>query len=52
MIEVGKPIAIIETDGEASGSETAPAEAQEESPVEKAEAILETAISTASSNGA
>ncbi|MEO9869114.1 dihydrolipoamide acetyltransferase family protein [Ekhidna sp.] len=53
VIEVGKPIAIIETDGEAGGSTPTPAESQKESnPVEKAEEILETAISTASaSNG-
>ncbi|MEP0987032.1 dihydrolipoamide acetyltransferase family protein [Ekhidna sp.] len=53
VIEVGKPIAIIETDGEAGGSTPPPAEAAKtESPVEKAEEILETAISTASvSNG-
>ncbi|MEO9484407.1 MAG: dihydrolipoamide acetyltransferase family protein [Ekhidna sp.] len=54
VIEVGKPIAIIEIDGEASESTTQPAEApQADNPVEKAEEILETAISTASaSNGA
>ncbi len=53
VIEVGKPIAIIETDGEAGGSTPTPAAApKEESPVERAEEILETAISTASaSNG-
>lgn len=53
VIEVGKPIAIIETDGAAGGDSPAPAEAPSEDPVEKAEAILETAISTASasSNG-
>lgn len=53
VVEVGKPIAIIETDGEAGGSTPAPAETPESDPVEKAEEILETAISTASaSNGA
>lgn len=52
VIEVGKPIAIIETDGEAGGSNPAPTEAPVTNPVEKAEEILETAISTASaSNG-
>lgn len=54
VIEVGKPIAIIETDGELDGPTPAPAATpKEESPVERAEEILETAISTASSsNGA
>lgn len=54
VVEVGKPIAIIETDGEAGGTTPAPAEsAKTESTVEKAEEILETAMSTASaSNGA
>ncbi|WP_370087917.1 dihydrolipoamide acetyltransferase family protein [Ekhidna sp.] len=52
VVEVGKPIAIIEVDGEAGGSTPSPAEAPKESPVEKAEEILETAMSTASaSNG-
>lgn len=53
VIEVGKPIAIIETDGEAGGSTPTPTEApKEDSPVTQAEEILETAISTASaSNG-
>lgn len=53
VVEVGKPIAIIETDGEAGGDAPAPEAAPKEDPVEKAEAILETAISTASasSNG-
>lgn len=53
VIEVGKPIAKIETDGEAGGSAPAPTEAPKaDNPVEKAEEILETAISTASaSNG-
>lgn len=52
VIEVGKPIAIIETDGEAGGSTPTPTEAPKESPVEKAEEILETAMGTASaSNG-
>lgn len=53
VVEVGKPIAIIETDGEAGGSTPSPAEAPKaDDPVEKAEEILETAISTASaSNG-
>ena len=53
VIEVGKPIAIIETEGEASASASAPEAAPSEDPVEKAEEILETAISTAStsSNG-
>ena len=49
VIEVGKPIAIIETEGEAGGSTPAPTEAPANDPVEKAEEILETAISTASS---
>lgn len=53
VIEVGKPIAIIEIDEEAGGSTPSPAETpKSEDPVEKAEEILETAISTASaSNG-
>ena len=53
VIEVGKPIAIIETDGEGGGAAPTPAETPKaEDPVEKAEEILETAISTASaSNG-
>ena len=53
VIEVGKPIAIIETDGDASGSSPVPTEAPKaDDPVEKAEEILETAMSTASaSNG-
>lgn len=52
VVEVGKPIAIIETEGEAGGSTPAPAAAPKETPVAQAEAILETAISTASaSNG-
>ncbi|WP_462250584.1 dihydrolipoamide acetyltransferase family protein [Ekhidna sp.] len=53
VIEVGKPIAIIETDGEAGDSTPAPTSApKEDSPVERAEEILETAINTASaSNG-
>ncbi|MEP1033430.1 dihydrolipoamide acetyltransferase family protein [Ekhidna sp.] len=53
VIEVGKPIAIIEIDGEAGGSTPTPEEAPKaNNPVEKAEEILETAISTASaSNG-
>ncbi len=53
VIEVGKPIAIIETDGEAGESTPAPTSSpKEESPVERAEEILETAINTASaSNG-
>lgn len=53
VVEVGKPIAVIETEGEGGGAAPTPAEApKEESPVEKAEEILETAINTASaSNG-
>ncbi|GAB4237659.1 MAG: dihydrolipoamide acetyltransferase family protein [Ekhidna sp.] len=50
VVEVGKPIAIIEIDGEAGGSAPAPASTPKEDPVEKAEEILETAISTASSS--
>jgi 2-oxoglutarate dehydrogenase E2 component (dihydrolipoamide succinyltransferase) len=53
VVEVGKPIAIIEIDGDASGSTPVPAEAKEETPAAKAEAMVDTAISTASaSNGA
>ena len=53
VVEVGKPIAIIETEGDATGNTPAPAETPKaEDPVEKAEEILESAISTASaSNG-
>ena len=55
VIEVGKPIAIIETDGESGGSAPSSSDApKEESPVEKAEELLQSAISTASaatSNG-
>ncbi len=52
VIEVGKPIAIIETDGassEPSNGSSAPEPQQD--PVEKAEEILETAMATTSSNG-
>ncbi len=52
VIEVGKPIAIIETDGEsAEPSNGSPAPEVQQDPVEKAEEILETAIATTSSNG-
>ncbi|MEQ9466441.1 MAG: dihydrolipoamide acetyltransferase family protein [Ekhidna sp.] len=52
VVEVGKPIAIIETDGEAGGSSPSPTETpKEDTPVAQAEAMVETAISTASSNG-
>jgi len=49
VIEVGKPIAIIETEGVAADS-TPPAEDTpvQQDPVEKAEELLETAITTAS----
>ncbi len=51
VIEVGKPIAVIETDGEADGSTPTTSDApKEESPVDKAEEILQTAISTASAS--
>jgi len=51
VIEVGKPIAIIETDGDAIGDTPAPAEAPiVDETVAQAEAIVETAISTASSS--
>ena len=57
VIEVGKPIAIIETEGDISDADPAsgdtPVAQEASSPVEKAEELLETAISTASasSNG-
>ena len=52
VVEVGKPIAIIETDGEAGGSAPSPTETpKEDTPVAQAEAMVETAMSTASSNG-
>lgn len=53
VVEVGKPVAIIEIDGDVSGDAPAPAATPVEETVGKAEAILETAISTvsATSNG-
>ena len=57
VIEVGKPIAIIETEGDIADADPAsgdtPVAQEASSPVEKAEELLETAISTASasSNG-
>ncbi|MFK7953194.1 MAG: dihydrolipoamide acetyltransferase family protein [Ekhidna sp.] len=51
VIEVGKPVAIIEIDGEISADAPAPAATPAQDPVGKAEEILETAISTASANG-
>ena len=54
VIEVGKPIAVIEIEGEATDTTPVPEETPEENnAVEKAEELLETAISTASasSNG-
>jgi len=54
VIEVGKPIAVIETEGEEPKQKPMPKETMvQPDPVEKAEEILETAISTASasSNG-
>lgn len=53
VIEVGKPVAIIEIDGDALGDDPAPAASPAQDPVGKAEEILETAITTASasSNG-
>ena len=47
VVEVGKPIAIIETDGEASTETPATSPSPEKDPVEKAEELLETAIATA-----
>jgi len=49
VIEVGKTIAVIEIDGEASDG--APTPEVHQDPVVKAEKILETAIATTSSNG-
>lgn len=51
VIEVGKPIAIIEIEGEGS-DEATPAASEEKAlePVEQAEEILETAMSTASAS--
>lgn len=53
VIEVGKPIAIIETEGDATVSSSDPADTPQQDPVEKAEELLETAMATAStaSNG-
>lgn len=51
VIEVGKTIAIIETDGEVTSAAPAPTAVKVEDPIVKAEAILETAIATTSSNG-
>ncbi|WP_424963833.1 dihydrolipoamide acetyltransferase family protein [Ekhidna sp.] len=52
VIEVGKPIAIIETEGDSNGAAPTPAESpkEEPAPVEQAEAMMETAMSTASSS--
>ncbi|MEQ6165857.1 dihydrolipoamide acetyltransferase family protein [Ekhidna sp. MALMAid0563] len=52
VVEVGKPIAIIETEGDSNGAAPAPAESpkEEPAPVEQAEAMVETAMSTASSS--
>ena len=51
VVGVGKPIAIIETEGEAGESiSILTAVPKEDNPLEKAEEILETAISTASSS--
>ena len=50
VIEIGKPIAIIEMDGEEGGEAFAPAEPNQ-SPVEQAEEILETAMNHSFSNG-
>ncbi len=50
VIEVGKPIAIIETEGDATSDAPAPSTEPAQDPVEKAEEILETAIVTASSS--
>lgn len=53
VIEVGKPIAIIEVEGDVTSSEPEPAVAPQQDPVEKAEELLETAMATVStsSNG-
>ena len=48
VIEVGKPIAIIETEGDEAIAEMPTEAPKQTDPVEKAEALLETAISTAS----
>lgn len=49
VVEVGKPVAIIEIDGDATVDSNTPEPAQEV--VEHAETILETAIANTSSNG-
>lgn len=51
VVEVGKTIAIIETDGEVSAEAAPIPVASSASPVAKAEEILETAIAATSSNG-
>lgn len=55
VVQVGKPVCIIETDGESSTSApeapAAPAEVNDNDAVKQAEEILETAMTTASSNG-
>ncbi|MDE0472509.1 MAG: dihydrolipoamide acetyltransferase family protein [Ekhidna sp.] len=53
IVEVGKPIAIIEIAGDNAAPSPKPADTPQQSPVEKAEELLETAMMTASelSNG-
>jgi 2-oxoglutarate dehydrogenase E2 component (dihydrolipoamide succinyltransferase) len=51
VVEVGKPIAVIETEGDVEAAEPTPAPDVQHDPVEKAEEILETAIASSSSNG-
>ncbi len=51
VVEVGKPIVIIETEGDEKTEAPLPTAIPEQGTVEKAEAILETAIAHASSNG-
>jgi len=52
VVEVGKPIAIIEVDGDVDGAAPAPAQAHQEepTPVAAAEAMVETAVSMASAS--
>ncbi len=51
VVQVGKPVCIIEIDGDATASNDTPSAPEEDSTIKQAEEILETAIATASSNG-
>ncbi len=51
VVQVGKPVCVIEIDGEGKSSDETPETPKENSTVKQAEEILETAMATASSNG-